>query len=198
MLSLFKKEKVVINEIEKIVVNEVEIIENMIVDIELGVEKEAVKQYKILCDEIGFKPKVLEEERFKEYLLENKIAVYDYKRVSSFLDDLYGMSIQPSFGEGRRGWFWCKLLGADKDDSEAQLIDSGSLSGLVDSAGSYQKAVPYHVLEVVKSIRIKFPEYIPYISEVVRLSRKPDPFLMYCFDSQRYVIKHWNEPNFKI
>lgn len=171
--------------------------ESMVIDVENRVEEEVFKQYEALCNEIGFYPAAVEEEKFKKYLLDNNIKVYDYEKVCTFLNEEYGDEIMLPHNK-KCGWVWLRLLEKDSNEQGVSVQITNS-SGRIFDKYSYQKAVPYHVLEIVRDIRKALPEFIPYVSERWKEEHQPaDPFLMYCFDFQRYVIKHWDEPNFKI
>lgn len=206
----FGKKKEEINEVRKeetAEVIEVENIEEALMDIELQTEKEAFKEYIKLSEELSFNPTQLREEAFKLYLSEKGIKVYNYAKVELFLNNMYGGMIGRGNGSiDKKGWVWVKLLNDDISVGSPNIGfayggEDINVSGRI-ARGSYNKIVPYHILELVRDIKKEFSMYTPYVSTVVENLPKPDPFLMYTFGSAneisgRYVIAHWNEPAFK-
>lgn len=115
---------------------------------------------------------------FMQFLSDHGLVLYDRVSVSKFLKQK----------AGKRNVVWRPLREADKAKSKSRWEDR--------PVSQYKKAVPYPVLLLVQDILEKFPMAKFYVSDyqVVR----PDPFLEVRLNGKRYVVEHWDEPEFGI
>jgi hypothetical protein len=162
-------------------------------------EEILVKTYAQMALAVNFRPAELIRAELRVLLKELGVEVYDLQSVLDFLDHRYGV------GGSRRdnlpGWTWHPLTEADATAAihvwSRRYVGGPSPSGLVNHRVSYQKLVPFEVLQLVKTLKAKIPELFFYVSEVGLPN--PDPFLLVnAKGMQEMVIAHWDEPGYQI
>lgn len=162
-------------------------------------EEILVKTYAQMALAVNFRPAELIQAELRVTLKEQGVEIYNLQSVLDFLDHRYGA------GGSRRdnlpGWSWHPLTEADAAAGihvrSRRYIGGPSSSGLVNHRVSYQKLVPFEVLQLVKTLKAKIPELLFYVSEVG--VPNPNPFLLVnAKGMEKMVIAHWDEPGYKI
>lgn len=187
------------------------------IELPAGLDEQFQNDYIKLAKELGFDAgasqltKELETMKFKQFLSENGIQTYEYKKVKAYLDDQYGDI----------PWGWralrekdnpmvsnVRVIGANlthdgysRDTKSRQVVWSkdvnGSYLGNMDTA-LYGKPIPYPVLLTIKKIADAFPNTAFWVSdEAKRISAPLDPFLLVRHSGKSYIVERWNEPSFR-
>lgn len=162
-------------------------------------EEILVKTYAQMALSVGFRPAELIQSELRVTLKDLGVEIYNLQSVLDFLDHRYGQ--MQNRRENLPGWSWYPLTETD-DSAGLHFWSRGYLggpspSGLVYHRVSYQKLVPFEVLQLVKTLKAKIPELFFYVSEVG--VPNPDPFLaVNAKGMQEMVIAHWDEPGYKI
>jgi hypothetical protein len=143
-----------------------------------------------------------EELKFKNFLLENEISLFDYVSVHRYMN-------RQAKTQGKL-WGWVPLREQDdgdgncdsrrQDDRYIQAFDltasdsSHANSWLIRSGEIYSKLVPTKILLDVEKIQWAFPTSRFFVSEVKNF---PDPFMAVILPRIGiYVIGVWDEPGF--
>lgn len=162
-------------------------------------EEILVKTYAQMALAVNFRPAELIQAELRVLLKEQGVEVYNLQSVLDFLDHRYGQTANRR--ESLPGWSWYPLT--EEDDTAGLGFHSrwyqggGSPSGKVYHKVSYQKLVPFGVLQLVKTLKSKIPELHFYVSEVG--VPNPDPFLaVNARGMDEMVIAHWDEPGYQI
>lgn len=146
-----------------------------------------LEEYKKVAAELGFTPAQLKDVELNNILIQNRIPIFDYEQVHRYM-----ISICPK----RKVYVWKHLTGTNRGVGYPE--NHGELSGQ-----RYERLVPLHILQRVKTVMGLFPEEgsIPdigvYVSDYE--ATRPDPFVMITYNSRakRFVIGCWDEPGFE-
>lgn len=165
-------------------------------------EKDAalIMAYEQLATEINFEPGELIRERLLHFLQKNGYKIYDLHEVMAFLDMKFGKLKNED--PAHPGWEWIPLtkkdmgkVGSDVNGRRSSMYADKNDSGTISDGRTYQLAVPLEILQMVKEIKIAFPNIYSFVSGVAL--PKADPFLMITTPHiPCYVIAHWDEPEF--
>ena len=123
--------------------------------------------------------------RFRAFLAENGICIYDFKKVRKYLRRLC-----PS----DRQQVWC---GFDGNILDADLTNDSWAKRHYDRIGGYTKPIPEVPLMTLAKIRAEFPQAVGYVSDFLEVP-KGDPFLAVMFEGAFFIIERWDEPGFRM
>lgn len=169
-------------------------------------DPEFLAEYKALVAELGVNDSAVRNAEFRQFLSDECISVYDYGRVSEFLDKKLKAERKASDEETLQ-WVWKPIIKPRRPtEDEAERLLSASWFSRIFVAGSmgdglssliYERPIPHAVLLTVKKIRDKFGDKVQFYASDYELPR-PDPFLMVTGPGlDRYVIERWDEPTFR-
>jgi hypothetical protein len=156
--------------------------------------------YEELAQELNYSPAALLEEQLRRYLAEKQILIYPYDAVDTYLAAMAE--------KVRKSWIWRPLREQDRPNwfdngrSNPKLPDyyagHGSLSRHGWAYRAYDKAVPIHILRMVKDIQDRFGNQVSFfVSDYAATC--PDPFIMVAaLDVEPFIFGVWDEPGFGI
>lgn len=136
-----------------------------------------LEAYETAAAKVGFTPRMLQVERFKAFLIQADIPIYNTDNVKAYLDML-------AKKEGRT-WQWIPLRDRDSFRNEHH---------------GYNRPVPLHALRKVQLIEEGYHGKV-YFAVSDYVSRNPDPFLAARINAGNivtFVIDVWDEPGFGI
>lgn len=154
-----------------------------------------IEQYEALAKKAGFVRarhaikenfKRSEVLRFRRFLAENGICVYDPWRVEKYMD-----SITPR----KHIWRWLdtdRESGADEDPRINPAV-----VGFIDLRPLYSKPIPEAVLLTMARIRAEFTGAWFQVTDITE-QPKGDPFLRVILHDAWYIIERWDEPGFRM
>lgn len=184
---LFGRSKAVVLEVPPVV--PIPVLESLEASSFGGVE---LSEYQNAASAIGFSNGALLSAELRDFFVQEGIRIYNYDKVSAFLTDKAQSEAKNPESE-KRVWCWKPLRETDANKLvSGQHWEQGHIS-----AQRYHGAVPYTMLCLVQKIADKFGEQVHfYVSDYA--ARNPDPFLAVTgVGTGRYVIAHWDEPNFR-
>lgn len=123
--------------------------------------------------------------RFRKFLAENGICVYDTEKVRKYLHRLCprGQDV-----------VWC---GFDGDTRSEFFMEDYWATQHYLSIGGYTKPIPEVPLMTLARIRAEFPQAVGYVSAFKNVP-KGDPFLAVRFEGEFFIIERWDEPGFRM
>jgi len=148
--------------------------------------------YAALAGELGLQTAAIDRERFKAYVRDAGLRVYDRAEVQEYLHAKYG--VPPGNVTTHVVWGWRPLRAVDQ-----RTVGIGqSANGVVQyGAPLYAKPIPYPVLLTIKAVRDAAPSAHFYVSDDFNRERIPDPFLLVEVGDEAFVIERWDEPSFR-
>lgn len=169
------------------------------------VPAEELRQYIAVAEAIGFKPKHLVRERFRQTLAAAGLRCYDRKAVAAYLDHQWGRARwvrdDSGFNSRHRHIPWCWRPLRDRDRVETHLIFGVSETDqLLSSVAPYNKPVPLPVLLTVQRLLAAEPAARFYVSDQLKSHEQPanrDPFLMVVVGGEAFIVERWDEPSFR-
>jgi hypothetical protein len=148
--------------------------------------------YATLAGELGLQTAAIDRERFKAYVHDAGLRVYDRAEVQEYLHAKYG--VPPGNITAHVVWGWRPLRAVDQ-----RTVGTGqSANGVIQyGAPLYAKPIPYPVLLTIKAVRDAAPSAHFYVSDDFNRERIPDPFLLVEVGEEQFVIERWDEPSFR-
>ena len=167
-------------------------------EVTVSCAKDKVDEYAQLAEEIGFSPGALLEEKFRHWLKRQDIKIYVYDKVAEFMTQKYGNRCTNPGEVGhdpqKPGWVWVPLRKNDQGLTDGKYWKSVDR---LEDGRTYQAKVPLTVLQLVMRIGKGFPDIKFYVSDLYKPISRPDPFLMAtAVGMHRFVLLHWDEPDF--
>ena len=164
---------------------------------ELTLTGEALREYNRLAEAIGWKPGSLLEQNVRNFLAENGICVFPYKKVERYLDSKFGKCENPYPKESK--WIWRPLRPCDFGMSR-DVSGKCRNGSVVEKGPYYHGPIPPEVLLTVEKIAPEFPEIKFLVSDVLDpADRFGDPFLALGAEGMNLlVIERWGEPSFRM
>ncbi len=156
----------------------------------------ALEEYCQVANSIGFSNGSLLEWRLKNFLTNEGIQVYDYKKVSNYMDaQIQELNRAINEQNNMFHWEWTALR---KKDAKVYLQNNGHLYSSEYSGRTYEKPVPYPVLLTVQKIEKEFGEQVYFFVTDIRKVPLGDPFLAIVISGiEVMVIERWDEPSFR-
>ena len=159
-----------------------------------------LKEYIELANKAGAYVPQLIDERFKRFLNEHDIPVFNLQEVIKYMDEKAKKE-----AKDKNGWLWHPYRTKDiVDRTFGRVITEYSDYYGISRCGVYDKPIPLHALKKVVLIEENFKDQIKlFVSDYAATC--PDPFLMAVVvhsseilrsGEGRYVIDVWNEPGF--
>lgn len=155
------------------------------------------QDYDKVAKTIGLKSPAMFAYKFRRILQREEICVYPNPKVEAFL----GWAARQERAKGNYvEWVWRPLR--ERDQVEVNSFSRGD--GRIES-GVYKKEMPLAALKIVQKVEDALPRRVLFARNPMKVSffvsdyaaPKPDPFLMALGpDGSRWVLYHWDEPNF--
>lgn len=161
-----------------------------------------IKEYAELAIAAKLDVNHITAERFKRFLIEQDIPVFNLQEVVKYMD---AKALKES--KHKNGWYWRPLRGKDHmSNSFTNYVNGGIYtdSYVRNLCPVYDKVIPKHALKKVALIEQLFGDQVKVFVSDYAASR-PDPFLMAVIESSsermkagegRFVIDIWDEPGF--
>lgn len=158
------------------------------VDVEPFLPAQELNEYQELCQELGYKPRALTEQRVTSFLQEHGIPVYDLESVGAYLE-----SEAAKLRKAREvGSSWVSIQWEWSQVGEHQRLWE---DGTITTSKGYDKAIPVRILKQAAVIKREFPAATFHVSDFT--VRYADPFISVLIDGVRVVFGVWDEPGFK-
>lgn len=144
-------------------------------------------EYMRLASKLGIKSPVILEAKLERVLEEERIHVYNFDKVSAFLQNEC-QRLRKKSAEAKTfnsyQWYWKPLREQDRNKKLSKALNE-----------IYLQKVPDVVLMTVEKIADRMPEAKFFVSEIKEYE---DPFLGVTVkkSSKIWVIERWNEPAF--
>ena len=126
--------------------------------------------------------------KFRKFLSENGICIYDTEKVQKYLDRL-----RPSGTDV----VWCGLDGRIAAANFKDMNYNGSTQMYYNRIGGYTKPIPEVPLMTLAKIRTEFPQAVGYVSDFMYM-QQGDPFLAVRYEDEFFIIERWDEPGFRM
>lgn len=134
------------------------------------------------CKDLDYRPSIVDEVEFTEFLLAEEISLYDTDQVRKFLLAQADAALE----EKRKTEPNASWLVANVEWLPLRVRDAGG-------GATYSKLVPERVLDIAAKIAARFPEVQFHVSHIEVF---PDPFLKATYRKGRYIVAVWDEPGF--
>lgn len=158
----------------------------------VAVEAEPIDaDYAALVADLGLNSGPVDVERFKGWLREQGLTIYQRDEVQEYLHCKYKVPVGNI--SSRVHWGWRPLREQDRVSGAADSHNGA----MQPSTAPYAKPIPYPVLLTIKAVRDTFPTARFYVSDEMQAERIPDPFLLVHIGGQSFVIERWDEPSFR-
>lgn len=157
--------------------------------------------------------------KFRQFLAENGICVFDEKRVREYMDAevakvnkgkrqmpqtataMTWAMLPSTVYEDLKHWVWVPLGPRSATPAEQSVLTPRMFSVAFFTGSSaptsYEKPIPIPVLMTAKTIKDEFPDATFEVTDIVNVP-KPDPFLAVVYEGQRFIIERWDEPGFRM
>lgn len=156
-----------------------------------ALDEEFTALYRELATDIGIDTTPLETERFKAFVTERGLTVYNRADVDEYLHHKYRVPQGNITGEVV--WGWRPLRAADRKDKHSDSKNGSLQRGAV----PYKKAIPYPVLLTIRAILGVFSTAKFFVSDEMHAERIPDPFLLVEIGEEQFIVERWDEPAFR-
>lgn len=147
--------------------------------------------YRGVATELGLNTAPMDAERFKGWITERGLRVYDRADVQEYLHCKYQVPVGNITHDVK--WGWRPLRAADRLKAPRPETN-GSVQR---STKPYAKAIPYPVLLTIRDIHQAFPDARFFVSDEFYAERIPDPFLMVEIGHEQFIVERWDEQSFR-
>jgi hypothetical protein len=148
------------------------------------------------ADAIGFSPAQLLHDQVRDFLIEQQIPIYEWSAVY-----LYMKGVADAAGAN---FFWRPLRQIDQDIYGRWNWGRGTAHGYYQPddnvCSPYDKIVPVHILEDVRTIQERFGNKVAFFVTDYKAD-SPDPFILVAAPDavfKKMVFGAWDEPGFGV
>jgi hypothetical protein len=145
---------------------------------------ESLFEYEEVCSKLDYNPIALQDFKFKHFLFDREIPLYDYAHVIKYLGSYVKSDVHISWVPLKKSYAYIQYRPPYGD--RLKVVDNISVE--------YDKLVPLRVLKTAALISETYPESKFYVSDLIKF---PDPFAAVNIGTGRlHVFACWDEPGF--